>query len=65
VCLYKEICRRIISITLPEDAASYFTSDKEALMDYVFPKDPAAILCCEAMRTLVIRYFRTDKRFKK
>ena len=62
--LYKEVSRRIISIAIPDDAAGYFTSDKETLMDYIFSKNPEALLCFAPMRTLIINYLGSDRRFK-
>ncbi len=62
--LYKAVSQRIISMAFSEDAAGYFTSDKETLMDYVFSKNPEALLCFAPMRTLIINYLGSDRRFK-
>jgi hypothetical protein len=62
--LYELVSRYLVSWAFCKGACSYFAAGKKELLDYIFSKNPDAILCFAPMRTMIINYLGHDQRFK-
>jgi hypothetical protein len=60
---YEIISRYIINAVYPGNNNFFYT--KEALMNYVFEKNPEVIMCLAPIRTFIINFMATDSRFQR